>query len=110
MGLTVSPFSALNLLQHAPVREKLGAPWTLFDLFWSVRFSVVNSLYGESSLNLRTTTSRSVKRFRGGLVFKAHRLVCHSLECDKEEKKKSSCTHRARRRRHARDRVVVVPG
>ena len=29
-------------------------------------------------LNLRTTTCRNVQRFRGGLVFKAHRL-CVSL-------------------------------
>ena len=28
--------------------------------------------------NLRTTTCRNVNRFRGGLVFKAHRLVYHS--------------------------------
>ena len=43
-----------------------------------------------SVLNLRTTTDRNVKRFRGGLVFKAHRLLYHStlgLEVIKKKKK-----------------------
>ena len=41
--------------------------------------------------NLRTTTSHNVQRFRGGLVFKAHRLsvsLNSRLESNKEEEKK----------------------
>ena len=42
-------------------------------------------------LNLRTTSSQKLQRFRGGLVSKAHRLCVSPnsrLESDKEEKKK----------------------
>ena len=48
-------------------------------------------------LNLRTSTCRNVNRFRGGLVFKAHRLVYHStldlrvIMKKKKKKKKISC-------------------
>ena len=46
-------------------------------------------------LNLRTTTSQNVQRFRGGLVFKAHRLVYHSTLGLIVIKKKKNLTHEA---------------
>jgi len=45
-------------------------------------------------LNLRTTTSQNVQRFRGGLVFKAHRFFVSlnsRLESNKEEKFRAGC-------------------
>ena len=44
-------------------------------------------LYIDKSIP-RMRVGRNVKRFRGGLVCKAHRLVCHSALGSREMKKK----------------------
>ena len=47
--------------------------------------------------NLRTNTSRNVKRFQGGIVFQAHRLVYHStLGLRVIKKKKRTCSNSTR--------------
>ena len=59
--------------------------------------------------------SRIVKRFRGGLVFKAHRLLCHSTLGSKVIKKKrredarggTSLSEHAREAQHVRSRPSI---
>ena len=51
---------------------------------------VDNRVHLRTVLNLKTTICRNVKRFRGGLLFKAHRRLYHStlrLRVIKKEKK-----------------------
>ena len=48
---------------------------------------------GSSGTPIIQLLRRNVKRFRGGLVFKAHRLLCHSTLGLRVIKKKKKYTH-----------------
>ena len=59
-----------NRCTHHPSEEWQIASFNALDLYW--RSSDSDILWQEQQLH------RNVQRFRGGLVFKAHRLLCHS--------------------------------
>jgi len=48
------------------------------EVFHCISALVVAVPCGSGTLNLRTILYRNVQQFRGGLVFKAHRLLYHS--------------------------------